>query len=161
MKYMKTNTLVPIPEGVTVKVRSRVITVKGPLGEIQKSIRHLPIELSVVESAKKAGTKEVSVTMWFGGYRLKPRVKTCASMIKNMITGVTRGFRYKMRLVNAHFPIKPFVSDDKKSVEFKNFLGGAQSKTVIMKPGVTISLNPKLKDEVIINGIDVDYVSQS
>ena len=158
---MKTNALVPIPEGVKISIKSRVVTVEGPNGQVQKSIKHLPIELSVVDSVKRKGEKDVSVTMWFGGYRLKPIVKTCAGMIKNMINGVVRGFRYKMRLVNAHFPIKAFVSDDKHSVEFKNFLGGAQSKTVIMKPGVKITLNPKMKDELIIDGIDVDYVSQS
>ena len=161
MKYMKTNALVHIPDGVSVKVRSRVVTVKGPRGEIVKNFKHLPLDLNVVDSKKFVGKKDVSITMWFGGYRLKPRVKTCGGLIKNMITGVTRGFRYKMRCVNAHFPIKIFIADDNKSVEFRNFLGGAQAKTIVMKPSCTITLNPKMKDEIIVDGIDVDYVAQT
>ena len=88
-------------------------------------------------------------------------MKTAASIVKNMFLGVTRGFRYRMRLVTAHFPIKTFISKDKKSVEFKNFLGGKQAKLVVLKPGCTIALNDKVKDEIIIDGVDVDNVSLS
>ena len=161
MKYMRTNALVPIPKGVTVTSSKGIITVKGEKGSISKNVRHLPIEVTLVDSKKRQGEKDVSITMWFGGYRLKPRVRTCEGMIRNMIKGVTRGFRYKMRFVNAHFPIKCFVANDKKSAEFRNFLGGSHSKTVIMKPGCTIYTSAKVKDEIIIDGIDVDYVSQS
>ena len=160
MKYMNTTKNVLIPEGVTIKIKSRIVTVKGPKGEIVKNISHLPLDIKIIDSKKK-GRKEVSITRWFANYKHRTTVKTCMGIFKNLFNGVTRGFRYKMRCVNAHFPIKVFIANDKKSVEFKNFLGGTQTKTVIMKPGVVISTNPKLKDELIIEGVDVDYVSQS
>lgn len=161
MKYLNTTAKVIIPDDVTVKIKSRVVTVKGPKGEIVKDISHMPLDIKIQDSTKEPGKKEVSITRWFSNYRGRPLVKTCAGVFKNMFNGVTRGFRYKMRCVTAHFPLKIGIAGDKKSVEFKNFLGGAQAKSVVMKPGVTISLGKKLKDEVVLDGVDVDYVSQS
>ena len=160
MKYLNTTQKVVIPEGVKVNIKSRVVTVNGKLGEIKKDISHMPLDITIVDSEKHKGKKEVSITLWFGDYRSRPLVKTCASIFRNMFNGVTRGFRYKMRCVNAHFPIKIFIANDAKSVEFRNFLGGAQAKIVVMKPGCTIFNNPKVKDELWISGVDVDYVSQ-
>ena len=156
---MNTTRAVVIPDNVTISIKSRVVTVKGPLGSITKDISHLPLDIKIVDSVKHAGKKEISMTRWFANYKHRCIVKTCEAIFKNIFAGVTRGFRYKMRCVNAHFPIKIFIASDKKSVEFKNFLGGVQTKTVIMKPGCEISVNPKLKDEIIVNGVDVDNVS--
>ena len=43
--------------------------------------------------------------MWFGGSKQSCSVSTLKSLIRNMISGVISGYRYKMRLVHAHFPI--------------------------------------------------------
>mmetsp|Transcript_8620 Transcript_8620/g.9796 ORF Transcript_8620/g.9796 Transcript_8620/m.9796 type:complete len:197 (+) Transcript_8620:2-592(+) len=161
MKYLNTTQAVIVPDNVKVSIKSRIITVQGPLGEIVKDISHMPLDISIVDSVKEPGKKEVSITRWFANYKRRPLVKTCAGIFKNMFMGTTRGFRYKMRCVNAHFPIKIFIAKDGKSVEFKNFLGGAQAKTVLLKPGCSISLGKKLKDEIIVDGVDVDYVSQT
>ena len=161
MKYLNTTQKVLIPDDVTVRIKSRVIVVKGPRGEITKDISHMPLDINIVDSTKFPGKKEVSIARWFVNYKGRALVKTAGGVFKNMFLGVTRGFRYKMRCVNAHFPIKTFIADDKKSVEFKNFLGGAQAKTVILKPGVTMFMGKKLKDELVVEGVDVDYVSQS
>ena len=158
---MNTTRTVVVPEDVTLSIESRVVTVKGPRGSITKDISHLPLDIKVIDSVKQVGKKEISITRWFANYKHRCIVKTCEGIFKNMFAGVTKGFKYKMRCVNAHFPIKIFIADDKKSVEFKNFLGGVQIKTVIMKPGCTISVNPKLKDEIIVEGVDVDNVSLS
>ena len=130
---------------------------KGPKGEITKSLAHLPVDL--VRKAGKKASDVLSVEMWFGNYKQKACVKTAASLVRNMVNGVTRGFRYKMRLVAAHFPIKCIPAGDKKSVEFKNFLGGKQDKLVPMQPGCTVSLSATVKDCVIIDGIDNAAVS--
>lgn len=161
MKYLNTTQKVLVPAGVTVRIKSRIVTVKGPRGEITKDLSHMPLDIWILDSEKHPGQKEVSITRWFANYKRRTIVKTAGGIFKNMFNGVTRGYKYKMRCVNAHFPIKIFISKDAKSVEFKNFLGGAQAKTVVMKPGCTISLGTKLKDELVIEGLDVDYVSQT
>ena len=99
--------------------------------------------------------------MWHGKYKNKTCVKTAASCIQNMFDGVTKGFRYKMRIVHTHFPMKCDITADKKVATFKNFLGEKQDKTVHMKDGVTIRNCDEVKDQIIIEGIDVDNVSLS
>ena len=82
-----------------------------------------------------------------------------SALIKNMINGVTKGFRYKMRLVHAHFPIKTEIPNDAKSIILRNFLGGKQDKIIKCKQGVTIKIDDEIKDMLIINGIDNANVS--
>lgn len=48
-------------------------------------------------------------------------IRTICSHIENMITGVTKGYLYKMRFCYAHFPIN--VSITGRTVEIRNFLG--------------------------------------
>lgn len=48
-------------------------------------------------------------------------IRTICSHVENMITGVTKGYLYKMRFCYAHFPIN--VSITGKIVEIRNFLG--------------------------------------
>lgn len=78
-----------------------------------------------------------------------------------MITGVTKGFLYKMRTVSAHFPINAIIGEGGKSVEIRNFLGEKQVRNVKMLEGVTISESTAQKDELILQGLDIDAVSQS
>merc|ERR1712046_526581 len=105
-----------------------------------------------MQTAKMQG-KYARIQMWNAGYRQACAVTTIKSLINNMIIGVTEGFRYKMRLVHAHFPITAVISKDKKQIEIKNFLGGKKSHL--------IKLNKDVKDELIFDGIDNALLSQS
>ncbi len=42
MKYIVSEQELEIPEGVTVDIKSRVVTVKGKLGTLTKSFKHIP-----------------------------------------------------------------------------------------------------------------------
>lgn len=64
-----------------------------------------------------------------------------------------------MRLVHAHFPINAKIDGAGKSVEIKNFLGGAHLKKVNMINGVTVRLSTEVKDELIFEGVDNAAVS--
>ena len=88
-------------------------------------------------------------------------MKTVQALIQNMINGVTKGYRYKLRMVAAHFPIKCNIARDGKSVVFQNFLGGTQDKQVILKDGCTIKVDDEVKDCIIIDGVDNANVSLS
>jgi large subunit ribosomal protein L9e len=77
-----------------------------------------------------------------------------------MIKGVTKGFRYKMRFVYAHFPINTAISDDKKTIEIRNFLGEKIVRRVTMLDGCTIFATGG-KDEIAVEGFDLEKVSQS
>lgn len=73
-----------IPDGVSVTVKSRLVTVKGPRGELTKSLRHINMEI------KKISDKKIKLIVWHGGRKHVACLRTVRSLIMNMIQGVTK-----------------------------------------------------------------------
>ena len=73
-----------IPDGVSLTVKSRLVTVKGPRGELTKSLRHIDMEI------KKIGDKKIRLIVWHGGRKHVACLRTVRSLIMNMINGVTK-----------------------------------------------------------------------
>lgn len=80
-----------------------------------------------------------------------------------MITGVTKGYKYKMRFCYAHFPINVTCVKDgaRDVVEVRNFLGEKKVRRVKLLDGVTYFRTPDVKDQIEISGIDITKVSLS
>jgi hypothetical protein len=55
--------------------------------------------------------------------KLPAAIRTALSHVDNLITGVTKGYRYKMRFVYAHFPINASITNSNSAIEIRNFLG--------------------------------------
>jgi len=146
-----------IPEGVEVTIKARLITVKGPRGTLTKNVRHVNMDIQVV----KGKASKVSLAVWQGGRKHVACLNTIRSLINNMITGVTKGFQYKMRAVYAHFPINCIIQNDGNALEIRNFLGEKTVRHVDMLGGVTVIESKAQKDELILEGNDIDNVSQS
>ena len=150
MKYLIKSEKIEIPKGVTVTAKSRVITVKGPKGTVTKNFRHIKAEIDIKEN-------EILIHTYMTTYKQSAILYTIASHIKNMIKGVTVGFRYKMHTVKKHFPIEVAIQDGK--VEIGRFLGERSVKVVPLLDGVTCKKNEKDNDELWFDGIDIDKVS--
>ncbi|KAF8897641.1 ribosomal protein L6, alpha-beta domain-containing protein [Infundibulicybe gibba] len=146
-----------IPEGIEVSIKSRLITVTGPRGTLTKNIRHVDMDIRLL----KGKTTKVTLAVWQGGRKHVACLRTIKSLITNMITGVTKGFQYKMRAVYAHFPINCIIQNDGHSVEIRNFLGEKTVRHVNMLEGVVVEESKAQKDELILYGNDIDHVSQS
>jgi len=147
-----------IPEGITVSIKSRLITVTGPRGTLTKNVRHVDMDIRLI---KANTTKKVTLAVWQGGRKHVACLRTIKSLITNMITGVTTGFLYKMRAVYAHFPINCIIQEDGHAVEIRNFLGEKTVRHVKMLDGVTIAESKAQKDELLLTGNDIENVSQS
>jgi large subunit ribosomal protein L9e len=139
---------------VEVDIKSRVITVKGPRGELKKNLRHIDMEIL------KEGDV-IRVKVWHGKRKHVACIRTVLSHIQNLIVGVTRGFQYKMRYVYAHFPINVNIADNGRDVDIRNFLGEKIIRRVTMLDGVKAEISTGQKDEIIISGNDLENVSQS
>jgi len=158
MRDVLTTEELTIPEGVTVEIKSRLISVTGPRGVLKKNVRHINMDITLVKSSKE---NKVLLQVWQGGRKHVACLRTVRSLIENMITGVTKGFLYKMRAVYAHFPINTIIADDAAHVEIRNFLGEKTVRHVAMLEGVTIQESKAQKDELVLQGNDIENVSQS
>ncbi len=72
-----------------------------------------------------------------------------------------KGFEYKMRAVYAHFPINCVTSENNTVIEIRNFLGEKFIRKVKMMKGVTVVNSQAQKDELVLQGNDIEAVSQS
>jgi len=139
---------------VTVTSRARHVVVKGPRGTLERSFRHLQVDIRVFK-------KNVQVEVWWGDRKHTAAVRTVCSHIKNLMTGVTEGFQYNMRLVYAHFPIITKIDNNDTTLELTNFLGTKINKVIHMSPGVAITRSDTVKDQLELKGNDIEKVSQS
>ncbi|RUS30359.1 ribosomal protein L6, alpha-beta domain-containing protein [Jimgerdemannia flammicorona] len=73
-----------IPEDVEISVKSRIVRVKGPRGELTKNLRHIDMEIQVI------GSKKLRFIVWHGKRKHVACIRTVRSLINNMITGVTK-----------------------------------------------------------------------
>uniref|UniRef100_A0A0B6Y7H6 Large ribosomal subunit protein uL6 n=1 Tax=Arion vulgaris TaxID=1028688 RepID=A0A0B6Y7H6_9EUPU len=154
MKIIESNDIVKFPEGVKFTVDKRVITVTGPRGTLKRDFRHMQVEVL------KSGKDSIRVRKWFGLRKELAAIRTVCTHVKNMIKGVTLGFRYKMRSVYAHFPINISLQEQGTLVEIRNFLGEKVIRRVELPTGVVAAISTKQKDELIIDGNDLEQVSQ-
>lgn len=150
MKYLNKSTTIDIPKGVTVDVHSRVVTVQGPRGKVTKNFKHIKADIT------KEGN-QIHINLYLTTYKQSAILFTLATHIKNMIKGVTKGFRYKMHTVKKHFPIEVAIKNG--NVEIGRFLGGRDIKVIKLLEGVTCKKNEKNQDELWFEGNDVDKVA--
>ncbi|XP_014225024.1 60S ribosomal protein L9-like [Trichogramma pretiosum] len=155
MKTINTYQTVKIPEGLTVSVKSRMVTVKGPSGVLKRCFKHLALDIRMVNP------RLLRVEKWFGTKKELATVRTVCSHIENMLKGVTKGYEYKMRPVYAHFPINCVTTQDNTMIEIRNFLGETFIRRVKMAPGITVINSKAQKDELILQGNSLEDVSRS
>jgi len=157
MRKILHESLINIPANVKIMNKSRLVTVTGPRGTLRRSFRHLAVDLSVVNEGK-----QLKAELWWGTRKAIACIRTVTTHIKNMVTGVTKGFLYKMRLVYAHFPISVGIEGAGKEVQIRNFLGEKIVRSVKMFDGVTAARSTDgTKDEITLQGNSIEAVSQS
>ncbi|KFZ12441.1 hypothetical protein V502_07076 [Pseudogymnoascus sp. VKM F-4520 (FW-2644)] len=159
MKYIHSNETLNVPEGVKVVIKSRLVTVEGPRGKLIKDLAHLAVNFSYPTKGL------INIELHHGARKNVATLRTVRTLINNMIIGVTKGFKYKMRYVYAHFPINVNVSENSETglyeVEIRNFIGEKIVRKIVMQPGVEVEASKNQKDELQLSGNSVENVSQS
>jgi large subunit ribosomal protein L9e len=160
MKYIYSRETLSIPDGVSVRIQSRIVTVTGPRGDLKKDLKHLSVSFE-----QSSVPKTINILLHHGTRKNVAALRTVKTLIANMIIGVTKGFKYKMRYVYAHFPINVNIDTDKETglgqVEIRNFLGEKIIRRVKMLEGVTVETSSNVKDEIVLSGNSLENVSQS
>merc|ERR1711877_35242 len=108
MRFIHEQQELPVPEGVKVNIKSRQVTVEGPRGKLHKDLSHLAVCFSTPTKNK------ILIEMHHGSRKAIAALRTVRTIINNMIIGVTKGFKYKMRYVYAHFPINVNLDKNKE-----------------------------------------------
>jgi large subunit ribosomal protein L6 len=89
------NNPISIPSGVEIKMENDVVSVKGPKGELKQEIKSgigINIEDGVINVSRETEAKQHKA--FHGLYR---------SLISNMITGVTEGYKIQQELVGVGY----------------------------------------------------------
>lgn len=107
----------------------------------------------------------ISIEIHHGNRKNVATLRTVRSLINNLMIGVTKGFKYKMRYVYAHFPINVNLSKNAETdlfeVEIRNFIGEKIVRRIVMQPGVEVETSTNQKDELVLFGNSLENVSQS
>lgn len=144
---------VEIPGNVSVEVNGYVVRVSGPKGEITRDFSHARGIM-----IRREG-KRVVVEAYFANRRVKALVGTIAAHIRNMIYGVVKGYRYKLKIIYSHFPISVVVDESNRVVRIKNFLG-EKADRIARIVGNDVKVRVEGED-VIVEGIDIEHVGQT
>ena len=150
MRLPEISRTIQVPDGVDVTLDKRKVTVKGAKGILTRDFSYVPVSIEA-EDAK-------TVRIWAEWPRKKEAslVGTVNSHIQNMITGVEKGFLYKLKIVFSHFPISVKVQD--KFVLIENFTGERRARKAKIIGDVKVKVE---SEDVTVEGINLEDVSQT
>ena len=142
---------VKVPGNVEVLLEGGSVKVKGPLGTLSEDFTHvLGVRLVKegddvrVETLGKSRRKELAA------------IGTVAAHIRNMVTGVTKGYTYKLKIVYAHFPMSVKVQRDRVVID--NFTGERRPRFAEVLENVKVTVEG---DDVVVKGLSISDVSQT
>jgi|TARA_B100001964_G_C14223696_1_gene596589 large subunit ribosomal protein L6 len=138
-----------VPEGVLVKFSDNILYVNGPLGEIKRDFSKIRSNISL------EGTT-IIITPFSSRKKHRSIMNTSRSLIRNMVTGVTKGFTYKLKVAYAHFPITVKIKGDEVHVD--NFYGERAPRISKIVGDCKLEIQ---EDDVIVRGISLDDVGQT
>jgi large subunit ribosomal protein L6 len=140
---------VTVPEDVDLTLDGSKVAVTGTNGKVVRDFAHAKLNMDYQNRVLR---------VWAENPRKKQAalVNTIISHVKNMITGVTEGFTYKLKIVFIHFPMNIQVREGRVSIS--NFVGERQARYARILPGVKVSVEG---DDIVVSGNDIEMVGQT
>jgi len=140
---------IQVPDGVAINLEGKKVTVKGAKGTLERDFSFIPISINAEGN---------TVRVWAEWPRKKEAalVGTIHSHIQNMISGVQKGFTYKIKIVFSHFPISVKVQG--KTVLIENFTGERRARKAKIIGDVKVKVEA---EDVVVQGLNLEDVSQT
>lgn len=135
---------IEIPSSVEVSLEKQTIKVKGPKGELKRTISDLmeiEINKSYISLIKKEDSRKAQ--QLYGLSR---------TLLNNLIVGVSQGFTKKLEVSGVGYRSQ---MDGKKLI-----LNMGYSHPVVMQPPEEILIKVEKNNSIIISGIDKELVGQ-
>ncbi len=136
---------VVVPGGVDVTIEGREVTVKGPKGTLSLQVAQ-PIEVS------RADDGTISVTRPSDEGEVRALHGLSRSLIANMVTGVTDGYRKTLEIVGVGYRVQARGKD----LEFA--LGFSHPVPVTAPEGITLRVETPTR--FVVEGIDKQQVGE-
>jgi large subunit ribosomal protein L6 len=137
-------TPVAIPAGVDVTISGREVTVKGPRGTLSMEVA-VPIEVAQADGA-------ITVTRPNDEGEIRALHGLSRSLIANMVTGVTEGYRKTLEIVGVGYRVQAKGQD----LEFS--LGYSHPVPVTAPEGITLRVESPTR--FVVEGIDKQQVGE-
>lgn len=149
MRAIEVSKVIQIPGDVEVALEGKRVTVKGVKGTLTRDFSQASISMEL---------QGKSIRIWADWPRKKESslVGTVYAHIINMITGVRKGFTYKLKIVFSHFPISVKVQD--KTVLIENFTGERNPRRAKIIGDAKVKVSG---EDIIVQGINLEDVSQT
>lgn len=151
MSYGRLQHKIDVPEGIEINVQGSIVKVKGKLGELSKNFDHTGIEIETLN-------KTIILSSYFPRRKEKAVLGTVRAHVNNMIEGTTYGYKYALKIVYSHFPIRVTPDMKKDRVKIENLYGGRSPKYAKLLPGVKVKVD---NEDVIVEGIEKEAVGQT
>jgi large subunit ribosomal protein L6 len=135
---------VTIPSGVDVTISGREVTVKGPRGELNMTV------VQPIEVAQSDGV--ITVTRPSDEGEIRALHGLSRSLIANMVTGVTEGYRKTLEIVGVGYRVQARGKD----LEFS--LGFSHPVPVTAPEGITLRVESPTR--FVVEGIDKQQVGE-
>ncbi|ARM77118.1 50S ribosomal protein L6 [Acidianus manzaensis] len=149
MQVLVTESL-KIPEGINVSINNGKLVVKGKKGELQRDISSIRgIEISIKNNI-------ITIESTFANRKTKSLVYTLLRHIQNMFIGVTKGYRYYLKIIFTHFPMSVKVVGDE--VQITNLIGEKNIRKAKILDGVKVTVKG---EDIVVEGIDLEKVAQT
>jgi len=149
MRAVEVSKIIQIPDDVELTLEGKKVTVKGAKGTLTRDFSYAPISMEL---------QGKTLRIWANWPRKKESalVGTIHAHINNMITGVRKGFTFKLKVVFSHFPISVKVQDGVVLIE--NFTGERNPRKAKIVGDAKVKVSG---DDVIVQGINLEEVSQT
>jgi large subunit ribosomal protein L6 len=149
MRLPEISKTIQVPDGVEVSLTGKKVTVKGEKGALTRDFSSATVSID---------TEGKNVRVWAEWPRKKEAalVGTIHSHIQNMISGVQKGFTYKLKIVFSHFPIS--VKTQGNLVIIENFTGERRERKAKILGDVKVKIE---SEDVVVQGLNLEEVSQT
>jgi large subunit ribosomal protein L6 len=140
---------IPVAQGVTITVSpANEVTVKGPKGELRQQVdRDIKVEVTPEGVLISRPTDQIRHRALHGLYR---------SLVANMVTGVTEGYRRELELVGVGFRAAVTGQQVDMSLGFSHNIIFELPKEIKASATAEKGQNPRL----ILEGIDKQLIGQ-
>ncbi|BBL45801.1 50S ribosomal protein L6 [Nanobdella aerobiophila] len=138
---------IKIPENIDINIDNNKIILKGNKGTIERKINDNNI-IIIKEN------DYLVIKAYFPSKRIIKNLYTLSAHLRNDINGLVNGYRYILRSISVHFPLKIKLDKNNKLL-IENYMGGRDIKEIEIPKDIKINIK---ENEISIEGYNIELL---